>query len=320
MKQIENRRAFLHAATGLMAGAATTVRAQDNKPPLRIIVPLPAGGVADTSVRFFADQWMAATKQTVVVDNRPGGSFVIGVQALLTAPPDGNTWLHLNNGMSATQASFQRYDLTKQLRPIGMMGNTPGTIFVNANSPYQSSKDLLDWIKANPGKLNYGAVLGGIEHLMTAAMLKRYGLAGTLVPFKGGPDAVTALAQNEIQMVLSALPLIVPFKGKIRPITIMTEERAQMTPDISTYKEQGLDSPPLSYWGAFAVHAATPAPIIDAHYKIAAEVLKVPTLMAKYAAQGMFASAAPGDIMAKIIADELKWMTPIASELNLKAG
>jgi tripartite-type tricarboxylate transporter receptor subunit TctC len=156
--------------------------------------------------------------------------------------------------------------------------------------------------------------------LLTASILKRYGLSGTIVPFKGGPDAVTALAQNELHFVLSAVPLLVPFKGRIRPIVITSDFRSPIVPDVPTFKEAGFDAPTLNYYGGFAVPAATPKTLIEASYKPATEAMRTPTLIQKYAQQGMLAQVATGDAMAKIIADELEWMTPIASELNLKAG
>ncbi len=319
MTMFPDRRDFLKGAAALAASSSLPVQAQD-KPSLRIIVPLPAGGVADASVRFFADAWTTLTKQNVIVDNRPGGSFLIGMQTLLQAPPDGNTWIHLNNGMSAAQATFGRYDMTKQITPIGLAGSTHSCIFVNQNSPIQNAKDLIDWMKANPGKANYGTVLGGIEHLLTASILKRYGLNATMVAFKGGPDACTALAQNEIQFCLSALPLIVPFKGRIRPIVINSDTRSPLFPDLPTFKEAGFEGPVLNYYGAFAVHASTPKPVIEGHYKLMVEALKNPSLMQKFAQQGMMAHAAPSDVMSRIIAEELKWMAPISAELNLKGG
>ena len=314
------RRHILKSAMAIAAAGPFAARAQESKGPLRIIVPLPAGGVADASVRFFGEAWTNLTKQAVVVDNRPGGSYLIGVQSLLNAPPDGNTWLHLNNSLSAAQATFGRFDLTKQIIPIGLMGSTHSCIFVNHNSPIQNAKDLFDWLRANPGKANYGTVTGSIEHLLVAGLLKRYNLSATLVPFKGGPDTMTGLAQNEVQFALSALPLMVPFKGRIRPIVINSDTRSPLVPELPTFKEAGFEAPVLNYYGALAVHAATPRLIIDAHYKNAVETLKNPTLVTKFQQQGMFAHTAPTEVMAKIIADEVKWMTPIAAELNLKAG
>jgi tripartite-type tricarboxylate transporter receptor subunit TctC len=184
--------------------------------------------------------------------------------------------------------------------------------------PWQRPRQF--WLKANPGKANYGSVLGGIEHLLIASLLKRYGSTATMVPFKGGPDTMTGLAQNEIQFAVSALPLIVPFKGRIRPVAIMSDTRSPLTPDIPTFKETGFEAPVLNYYGAFAVHSATPKPIIEAHYKVAAEAMKNLGLIQKFAQQGMFAHTAPSEAMAKTIAEGLKWMAPISAELNLKAG
>lgn len=320
MREAFDRRRLLKITSALVAASALPLRAQDNRVPLRIIVPLPAGGVADTSVRFFADQWTALTRQTVVVDNRPGGNYQIGMQQLLNAPADGNTWIHLNPSMSATQVTFRQFDMTRQLAMLGMMGTTPGALFVAANSPMQTPKDLLDWVRANPAAANYGANTGGLEHMTTVTMLKRAGAAATLVAFRGGPDACTALAQNEIQFVMSALPLIVPFKGRIRPLVVMSEQRSAMMPQVPTFREAGLDSPGLNYWGAFGVPAATPAATVAALNRTMSEVLRAPELSAKLVPQGMAAAHnSPGE-MAAIVAGEVKWMGPVASELNLKAG
>lgn len=319
MPAFARRRHLLRATTALMAVHALPSRAQDAKPPLRVIVPLPAGGVADTSVRFFGEQWTTATRQPVMVDNRPGGSYLIGAQQLLQAPADGNTLLHLNSSMVAAQATFQRFDMLKQMATIGMMGTTPGALFVNASSPINNIKDLLAWLRANPGRLNYGAVTGAVEHLQLINWLRRNNLTGTMVAFKGGPDSMTALAQNEIHMTLSALPLIIPFKGKVKPIAIWTDQRAPMTPEVPTFREQGLgDIPELNYWGSLAAPAGTPAATIAAMNSTMVEVMKVPSLVAKFAAQGMIAKTSSPEVMARIITDELKWITPLAAELNLK--
>lgn len=315
-----DRRRVLRAAAALALTPALTAWAQEAKGPLRVIVPLPAGGVADASVRMFADSWTALTKQSVVVDNRPGGNFQIAMQQLQLAPPDGNTWIHLNNGMSATQATFQRYDLTKQLVPLGMLGTTPGALFVSASGPFATARDLFDWLRANPGKGNFGVTAGGVEHMTTVAMLRKTGLQAQMVPFKGGPDICTALAQNELQFAITALPLIVPFKGRIKPLAVLSDARSPMLPDLPTGRDQTLPIQNLDYWGAFAVPAGTPAATVATLNAAILEALKSPSLQSRLAQQGMFARGSSPDAMAKIIADELAWMAPIAAELDLKAG
>lgn len=315
-----SRRRALQAATALGTSLALPLQAQDLSRPLRIIVPLPAGGVADNSVRIFAEQWTAQTRQAVNVDNRPGGSYVIGMQQITAAPADGNTWIHLNSEMTAAQATFQRYDLNRQLAMIGLGGSTPGAVFVSETSPWRSLKELTDWIRANPNKLSYGAVLGGAGHLHAANFLRKQNLTGTVIAFKGGPDAMTALAQNELQMCFSALPLIVPFKGKVRVLAVLTEGRSALAPDAPSYKELGLDLPELDYWGGFAVPAGTPPATIASINRTMNEVLKHPTVTSRYVAQGMVAKGSSPEALTRMISEDLRWMTPYANELNLRAG
>lgn len=315
-----DRRRFIRSTAALAAAtAAAPLRAQESR-PLRIVVPLPAGGVADASVRFLTEPWTAQTRQQVVIDNRPGGNYLIGIQQLLGAAADSGTLIHLNPSMSATQVTFRQFDMTRQLTPVGMMGTTPGALFVSANGPFPAARDLIDWVRANPGKANFGATAGGIEHMVTATLLKRAGLSAMLVPFKGGPDICTALAQNELQFAITALPLVIPFKGRIRPLAVMSEQRSPLMPDLPSFRELGIDSPALNFWGALAAPAGTPAPAIAALNRTLSEVLKTPSVISKYAAQGMVAQPSTPEAMARIIEDEVRWMGPVSAELNLKAG
>lgn len=320
MSFINDRRRVLQAGAALAASTTLPAFAQDLSKPLRIIVPLPAGGVADNSVRIFADQWTAQTKQAVTVDNRPGGSYIIGMQQIIAAPADGNTWIHLNSEMTAAQATFQRYDLNRQLAMIGLGGSTPGAIFVSESSPWRSVKELTDWIRANPNKLSYGAVVGGAGHLHAANFLRKQNLTGTVIAFKGGPDSMTALAQGELQMCMTALPLIIPFKGKVRALAVMTDQRSALAPEVPTYKELGLDLPELDYWGGFAVPAGTPAATIASINRTMNDVLKHPNVTTKYVAQGMVAKGSSSEALTRMITEDLRWMTPYANELNLRAG
>jgi tripartite-type tricarboxylate transporter receptor subunit TctC len=181
-------------------------------------------------------------------------------------------------------------------------------------------KELTDWIRANPNKLSYGAVVGGIGHLHAANFLRKQNLTGTVIAFKGGPDSMTALAQGELQMCITALPLIIPFKGKVRALAVMTDQRSALAPDVPTYKELGLDLPELDYWGGFAVPAGTPAATIASINRTMNEVLKHPSVTGKYMAQGMVAKGSSSEALTKMISEDLRWMTPYANELNLKAG
>jgi tripartite-type tricarboxylate transporter receptor subunit TctC len=313
------RRRLIQASAGLIAGAPAFIHAQPKQ--LRVIVPLPAGGAADVGVRLITDIWAQLAGMPIVVENRPGASYLIGMQAMQNAPADGSVLIHLNNGMSATQLTFGKYDLLKQLAMVGKFGGTPGTIFVKADSPMKTPADLIANLKANPGKLNYGTILGGQEHMTTVLMLRNNGCSAQAIPFKGGPDSVTALAQGETDFAVSALPLVVPFKGRIRPLCVMTDKRFSLMPDIPSFRDTlGTTAPALDYWGGFGVPAATPAPVVEGLYKTLTEVMKNPDLPKKFAAQGLVIDVDTPAALRKLIADDLTWMAPIAAELNLKAG
>jgi len=320
MNQTSNtRRRVLQATAGLITGAPAFIHAQPKQ--LRVIVPLPAGGAADVGVRLITEIWTQLTGTPIIVENRPGASYLIGMQAIQSAPTDGSALIHLNNGMSATQLSFGKYDMLKQLAMVGKFGGTPGTIFVKADSPMKTPADLIAYLKANPGKANYGTILGGQEHMTTVLMLRNNGCTAQAIPFKGGPDSVTALAQGETDFSVSALPLVVPFKGRIRPLCVMTDKRFALMPDIPSFRDTlGNTAPVLDYWGGFGAPAGTPNALVEGHYKTLVEVMKNPDLPKKFAAQGLVIDTDTPATLRKLIADDLAWMAPIAAELNLKAG
>lgn len=319
------RRHFIQTTAGLTAAAALPAahaqsQAPDFSKPLRVVVPFPAGGVADNGMRTFGEQWTNITKQAVIVENKPGGAFQIAMQHMTTVPADGNHLLYMSNAMTSAQAAFGRYDLLKQLTMVAQAGGTPGAIFVHQDSPIKTPKDLIDAIKANPAKANYGAILGGNDHLSIATTMRTYGVSATLVPFRGGPDTMTALAQNEILFSFNALPLIIPFKGRVRIIAVLTQQRSPLLPEVPSYKELGFDTPLMDLWGGLAAPAATPPAIVKALYPYVVETMKTQAVITRFTAQGIVPKFAPGEDLAKFIADEVKWMTPVAAELNLKAG
>ena len=324
---VRNRREFIVSA-GLVAGGFNLQRAAatgaptiaQKTPSLRIIVPLLAGSAADTSARLLAEQWTRITGRAVVIDNRPGGNYQIGMQQLLSAPADGNACIHLNPGLSATQVAFNQFDLTKQIVAGGIFSGTPGGIFVPFNSPVESSKELIEWMRANPGKANFGAISGGLEHMTTVGMLKRSGVSATLISYKGGPDVFMALAQGELQFAIGSLPNLIQFKGRVRPLAILTGERSAIAPSAPTYLEAGLDSPALDYWGGLAFKAGTPEAVVASFNRTLLEVVQSPTLVEKLAIQGIRVKASTPVAMTATIAEEVKWMKPISAELNLKTN
>jgi tripartite-type tricarboxylate transporter receptor subunit TctC len=288
---------------------------------IKVIVPLPAGGAADASVRIFAEHFTNYAKQSLVIDNKPGGIFQIAMQSIAQAPADGYTLIHLNSGMVSAQVVNKKYDMLKQLVPVALMGSTDGILAASPSAPFKTAQELIVWARANPGKLNYGSAgPGSIEHLTTSAFLKKFGITGTHIPFKGGPDAMTALAQGEIHIFTTAVPLVWQFmqKNLARPLGIMVDKRSPLMPEVATLKEQGIDIPALQFWGGMAAPAGTPKAVIETLQGFISAALKTPTLQTRFAGLGMLAAVSSSDEFARQINEDLKWMTLAAQDLELK--
>lgn len=308
------RRTALRLGGAALACAVLPVAAQGDYPakPIRIIVPFPAGGVADAVVRSMADRLQVTMKQTFIVDNKPGGLFTIGLQALLSAPSDGYTLLHINAGMAAIQAATKRYDLLRQLAPITEANYGPTVLFVSMKAPFTNIPEMIAYGKANPGKINYGTLgPGSIEHLVGHSVAKSAGFEATPVPYKGMPDAVVSMLQGDIHVLSTVYQVGKQFvdKGQMRLLGVFDEQRLANLPDVPTIKQQGLDAPLTSYWAGFAVQPDVPPPIIETLRREIAAAVMFPAVRERTETAGSIASysASSADFRQKIARD-LAWM------------
>jgi tripartite-type tricarboxylate transporter receptor subunit TctC len=270
-------------------------------------------------VRILTEFLQQPLGQSLVVENRPGGIYQIGIQAITSAPADGYTLIHLNATMCAVQASLKRFDMLKQLIPVGYMGSTDAMLCIANNAPFKTTQEMVAWAKANPGKLNYGSTgPGSMEHLSMVSIMQRVGITGNNIPFKGGPDGALALAQGEIQAMALPAPLIIQFKDKIKPVIALTEQRIGFLPDLPTAKEQGLDIPTVNYWGGLAVPAGTPASVIETLEKAMSVAVNNPALAQKYIPLGLSAKFAGSSAFKAIIEKDLQWLGDAVKAANLQ--
>ena len=316
-----NRRKTLQALGASMLSMPLIAAAQAAFPnkPIRIIVPLPASGAADVSVRMLAESLQQPLGQSILVENKPGGVYQIGVQAVASAPADGYTLIHLNATMCAVQASLKRFDMLKQFIPVGYMGSTDTMLCISNSAPFKTTQEMIAWGKANPGKLNYGSTgPGSMEHLSMVSIMQRVGITGSNIPFKGGPDGALALAQGEIHAMPLAAPLIIQFKDKFKPIIALSEQRTPFLPDLPTAKEQGMDIPTVNYWGGLAAPAGTPASVIETLEKAMSVAVNNPALVQKYVPLGLMAKFAGSASFKATIEKDLQWLGEAVKSANLQ--
>jgi tripartite-type tricarboxylate transporter receptor subunit TctC len=321
-----NRRHALGWGLGAFASMPWTTHAQGvtstfPRGPLKVIMPFGAGGAADAVMRPVALELEKALKQPVLLEHKPGGLFTIGMQAISSAPADGHTLIFLSNSLASVQATQGKFDLTRDLIPIGQMSSIAMVMLVPGNSPFKSVADLVKFAKANPKKLNYGTLgPGSVEHLKTLQMEKISGISAQQVPYKAGTDAVKALVGGEIDLLFTAASFGMAFapKGQVKVLGVLGTNRLSIFPDVPTMTEAGLEIPPVSYWSGLGVHPDTPQPIVQRlHAEITAASQKdsVRERLSGMAAEPVV-SKSPADFR-QVIAEEIAWMANVSKGLNL---
>ena len=321
----QRRKAIALAGAALLCASLPAV-AQSDFPnrPIKIVIPLPAGGAADVGVRAMALELEKSLKQPVVVDNKPGGLFMVGLQSVLNAPADGYTVMHLNVGMVGVQVVQKKFDLNKQLIPLTVAGDTPMVLMVGPNSPHKTMKDLVAFGRANPGKLNYASPgLGTVEHLKIAQIEKAGGFSALNVAYKGGPDMVKALIGGEVDFTVAPAIFAMQFapKGQVKVLAAVDQARLKEFPDVPTIVEAGVNVSPLRMWGGYAVHADTPPAIVQRlQRELAAAAVSAP-VAEKLTPFGMvLQSSKSSDDFRKQIAAEVVWMSEVVKDLKLEAN
>jgi len=228
----------------LLAGASAAAHAQTYpSATVKLIVPVPAGGVTDTMARIVAQRLTEAWGQPVVVDNRPGGNYAVGAQAVAKSPADGLTLLVApDSTVTANPHLFSKlpYDPVKDLTPIIVLCRITPVLVINPSLPVQSVQELIALAKAKPGSLNYGSYgIGTYAHLSMEDFKQRTGTDIVHIPYRGAAPAVTALLAGDIAMLLLNLSSIEEHEktGKGRILAATGEKRAVLRPELPTISE-----------------------------------------------------------------------------------
>jgi tripartite-type tricarboxylate transporter receptor subunit TctC len=319
---LSRRRACL-AVAALCALGAPLAQAQSNYPskPITIIVPYAPGGSNDNFARVMAKGLSTALKQTVIVDNKPGASGNTGTAFVAKSAPDGYTLVAVSSSL-VTNAAIQTklpFDAVKDLAPVAMMAKGPFIVAVNNDFPARTPKELVAALKAAPGKYNYAS--SGIASTNQFATEQLKSLSGTFilhVPYRGIGPAVTDLIGNQVQILISSGPSIMPHvrSGRIRAIAVTSAQPSPIAPDLPpmAVAVPGYDFE--AWWGLLAP-AGTPPEIVA---KLNAEVNKVlatPEFKDFLLKEGALpAPATPAQFAATIASDIPRWKK-LAKQQNI---
>lgn len=290
------KRTLIHAVAAAIALAiAAPVFAQTGNYPersIKIIVPYPPGGFNDTLARTIGAKLQAAWGQPVVVDNKPGGATVIGLDAAAKAPPDGYTLVILPFSFAVNPSIFAKlpYDSQKGFAPITLAATQANLLVVPATSPLNSVRDLLAQAKAKPGSLSYASTgTGGSNHLSMEMFKQMAGVDITHVPYKGSAPAVTDLIGGQVQVMFDNVSNVLPHvkSGKLKALAVTTPARSPLTPEVPTVSEAGVSGYEVGVWFGVAASGGTPRPIVDKLNAEIVKILRMPDVKEKFAALGV---------------------------------
>ncbi|MCC7484772.1 MAG: tripartite tricarboxylate transporter substrate binding protein [Burkholderiales bacterium] len=297
----------------LPAAPAAFAQAKDAYPvrPVRMIVPFAPGGASDTVGRIIQPAMADLLGQQVVVDNRSGAAGNIGVEVSVKASPDGYTFLLGNVGTMAINPVYYTrfaYRPLTDLVPVTQVVDVPGSLVVHPSLPVKNVKDLIAYLKANPGKLNYGAPAPSSANALEAHMfLKATATDAVQIGYKGGAGpAMIGLLGNEVQMMFVTFSSAVGFarQGRVRMLGVISPERNPALPDVATMREQGLDMTVGSWQGIF-VPKGTPRPIVDKLYSVGVRMMKDARVVKRLGEAGItiVTSRSPADFTAFVKAE-----------------
>lgn len=292
---------------------------------VRLVLPVPPGGLQDALARALAFELSKTWGQQVIVDNRPGASGIIAADMVAKAPADGYTVFMTDNVTWAVNQFLRSklpYDPQKDFAPVVGLVQAGNVLVVGSDSPVKSVQDLLKAARAKPGELNYGSFgLGSSPHIDTEALSAVAGIRLTHVPYKGGPDILQGLMGAQIEFSITGLPPTLPLirQGRIRALAYGGLQRSSALPDVPTFSESGLKGFESGAWFGWMVPVRTPSAVVE---KIAADALRIvaaPEFRDKYIlGVGMESMGlAPAALADLIKADREKYAVRLKA-LNLK--
>ena len=305
----------------LSAFAAPDAMADDYPArPIRIVVGFTAGGPTDIPIRFLADKLGNELGKPVVVENKPGAGSMLATYDVLNQPRDGYTLLACTyfdpvNTLLYKDAHYKVSDIA----PVSLIARYDYAIAVSNNNPAKTFAELVQYGKANPGKLNYGHLgIGSSQNLVAKRLEKVTGISMTGIPYKGAADALHEVASGRLDLFVGPPFAVMPlYEGKqVKVLAVTGKERLASAPDVPTLTESGI--PIVSFaWLGICAGAGTPQPVIDLLNSKITPILKSDAYRALLATSGSVPMSSTPQEMQDVIDDTVKQAAPLVDEFDL---
>lgn len=308
----------------ILLTAATAARAEYPERPVKIVVPVAAGGGVDVMARLLAQQLGDRLHQSFVVENHPGAAGIIGSKVVIASPPDGYTLLYTPSSLSLSVVVHKEppYDVNKDFTPIINVAISPYALVVNPSVPAHSFKEFIAYAKANTGKLSYGSPgVGSASHLAAEMLKTMAGIDMVHVPNKGMGPAVLDVMSGQVQVLFASVPAIVKQKpDRLRLIAMAEQKRSALLPDLPTIEESGLPGFAVANWAGLLGPAGLDSRIVKKLHDEIIAILATPDMQARIKQLGYdMIESSPQQFGAELKADIARW-TPVAKRAGISVN
>ena len=292
---------------GLVGGSA--LAQQYPSKPVRLVVPFPPGGSADVVARAVAQAMSQGLGQSVVVENKAGADGIIAGEAVMQSAPDGYTLLlATNTGFNAAPVLHKEvpYKPDTDFTPVGRVGNFGFFVFVNDTIPARTLAQLIDYARANPGKVAYGS--GNSTSIIATARLAQQARVNLVhVPYKGDAPMTLDLLAGRVQMAIATGTLLPHVKdGKLRVLATLLPQRAALLPDVPTLPEAGAEQIPMTPWAGIFGPAKLPQEVVDRLARALVRALQQPEVRTQLEAVAFQPQGSTPEELATMLREQLE--------------
>ncbi len=292
---------------------------------VRLVIAFPPGGSTDILGRLLAPRMAALLGQMVTPENRSGASGAVASGHVAQAMPDGTTLLLDSGGQAVNPALMQGlgFDYVRDLAPVTLLATLPLLLVARPGFGVTSLPALLDRLRSEPRHARYGSVgVGSRTQIAAAALLRRAGIAGEHVPYRGGADQIQGLLRGDVPFGFTSLALATPLlaDGRLRALGVSSAARAPAQPEVPTIAEQGFPGFAHGDWLALLAPAGTPAPVIAKLAEAAGTAVADPAIAPRLAALGLQLAAQGPEHLGRFLEDERALMARIIAEEGITLG
>jgi tripartite-type tricarboxylate transporter receptor subunit TctC len=280
-------------AAALFAASVPAQQAYPSK-PVRFVIPLPPGGAIDIVARTTGNVAQERLGQPFIYDNRPGANTIVATDICTKGAPDGYTLCFLTSNASLNQSLYSKlpYDFVRDLDPLTILVFPYEGLYLNGSVPARTLKELVEYSKANPGKINFGSLgIGGSPHLVPEWVARNTGAKFTHIPYKGLPDLMRAYHAGDIHIMFLALgnPTYLDMirAGRMRVLFFPGSARNPILPDVPTMSEAGVPDHGFRSWWGLAVPAGTPREAASRLHAAFIEALRTPAVRQRFGPLGL---------------------------------